>query len=178
MSLRRFGHRRLATGVFLHFDRRYLVDNDRSVARDVILNPGGVGVLPVDGDQVWLVRQFRTAAGSELIEIPAGRLESPGGDPLVDAQRELAEETGATADTWIQLTAIYTSPGTTNEVLHLYAAAELTFGERKPDGAEEEQLTIVSFSLEEALGRIEAGEIVDAKTQIALLLWARKRREL
>lgn len=178
MIFHRLGHRRLAKGVFLRFDRRYLVDNDRSVARDVILNPGGVGVLPVDGERVWLVSQFRTAAESELLEIPAGRLESSGADPLVDAERELAEEIGATATTWSHLTDIHTSPGTTDEVLHLYAATGLTHGQRKPDGAEEERLTVVSFSLEEALDRIDSGEIVDAKTQIALLLWARRRREL
>ena len=178
MTFHRLGHRRLAKGAFLRFDRRYLVDNERSVARDVIRHPGGVGVLPIDGERVWLVSQFRTAAGSALLEIPAGKVDLAGSDPLLEAKRELAEEIGATAASWIHLAATHPSPGYTDEVLHLYAATGLTHGNRQPDGAEEEQLTVVSYSLEEALDRIDSGEIVDAKTQIALLLWARRKREM
>lgn len=177
MSLRRLGHRRLASGVFLHFDHRYLIDGNRAAARDVVLHPGGVGVLPIEGEQIWLVSQYRTAVEVDLLEIPAGKLDPSDRDPLIAGKRELAEEVGATAGSWTFLTSFYPSPGFTNEILHVYAATDLTFGERKPEGAEETHSTVVSCRLDEALDRIESGEIVDSKTQIALLLWDRKRRE-
>lgn len=134
-------------------------------------------MLPVDGDQVWLVSQYRTAVGSDVLEIPAGKLDLLDQDPLVGAKRELAEEIGATAETWVFLTAMFPSPGYTEEVLHLYAATGLIAGDRQPDGAEEEHSTVVTCSLHEALDRIDRGEIVDAKTQVALLLWGRKWSE-
>lgn len=179
MSFRRLGHRRLARGVFLGFDRRYLIDgHGNSVARDVIRHPGGVAVLPVNDDRVWLVNQHRTAAGSDLLEIPAGRLDPLDRDPLAGGKRELAEEIGATASAWIWLTTMYPSPGYTDETLAVFAATGLTFSDRRPDGAEEEQLSVVSCGLDEALDRIETGEIADGKTQIALLIWARRRSKL
>jgi ADP-ribose pyrophosphatase len=178
VSLRRLGHRRLATGVFLKLDRRYVIDGQgRSAARDVLRHPGGVGVLPVHDEHVFLVSQYRTAVDSEVLEIPAGKLDPADRNPLLAAKRELAEEIGATAREWRLLARMLPSPGYTDEVLHLYAATGLDTGLRKPHGAEEELATIVTCRLEEALDRIESGEIIDAKTQIALLLWARTRRD-
>ncbi|MGQ0849476.1 MAG: NUDIX hydrolase [Actinomycetota bacterium] len=177
MSFRLLGHRRLATGVFLHFDRRYLIDGrGRTVARDVIRHPGGVAVLPVEGDRVWFVSQHRTAVGADALEIPAGKLDPGDHDLEMAARRELSEELGATAQTVTRLTSMWPSPGYTDETIHIFAASRLSFGARRPDGAEEHQAEIVACTLDEALHRIETGEIVDAKTQIALLLWERSTR--
>ena len=175
MNLSVLGHRRLATGVFLAYDRRYLIDEDRSVARDVVRHPGGIAILPVEKETVWLVSQYRTAAGRRLLEIPAGKLDPSEKDLEAAARRELAEEIGASAADLKHLTNMLPSPGYTDETIHIYAATGLRFGERQPDGAEERGMEVVTLSLDEALDSIEGGEIADAKTQIAILLWARRR---
>jgi len=172
------GHRRLASGVFLHLDRRYLLDRSgRAVARDVVRHPGGVAVLPVDGDRVWLISQWRTSVEAEVLEVPAGKLDPSDLHLPTAAARELAEEIGATAEEMIFLTAMFPSPGYTDEVIHIFAARGLTFGDRTPDGAEEREAKVVSRPLSDAVRSIDTGEIRDSKTQIALLLWAARRSD-
>ena len=175
MNLSVLGHRRLATGVFLSYDRRYLIDQDRSFARDVVRHPGGIAILPVDGARVWLVSQYRTAAGRRLLEVPAGKLDPQERDLEAAARRELAEEIGANAAEWRHLTKMLPSPGYTDETIDIFAATGLEFGERRPDGAEERGMEVVTIALDEAVDSIDRGEITDAKTQIAILLWARQR---
>ena len=173
MTLRLLGHRRLASGVFLHLDRRYLLDNSgRAVARDVVRHPGGVAVLPVQDDRVWLISQFRTAVEARVLEVPAGKLDASDRHLPSAAARELAEEIGASAEEMIFLTSMYPSPGYTDEVIHIFAARGLSFSDRSPDGAEEQDAVVVALPLSEAVRRIETGGIRDSKTQIALLLWA------
>jgi ADP-ribose pyrophosphatase len=75
----------------------------------------------------------------------------------------------------IFLTSMFPSPGYTDEVIHIFAARGLTFGDRSPDGAEEQEATVVSITLSEAVRSIDNGEIRDSKTQIALLLWAARQ---
>ena len=175
MNLSVLGHRRLATGVFLSYDRRYLIDQDRSFARDVVRHPGGIAILPVDGARVWLISQYRTAAGRRLLEVPAGKLDPQERDLEAAARRELAEEIGANAAEWRHLTKMLSSPGYTDETIDIFAATGLEFGERRPDGAEERGMEVVTIALDEAVDSIDRGEITDAKTQIAILLWARQR---
>lgn len=178
MTFRLLGHRRLASGVFLHFDRRYLLDrHGRAVARDVVRHPGGVAVLPVDGDRVWLISQWRTAVEAQVLEVPAGKLDGSDREIPVAAARELAEEVGATAAEMIFLTSMFPSPGYTDEVIHIFAARGLSFSDRTPDGAEEQEAAVVSLTLDEALRSIETGDIRDSKTQIALLIWAARRND-
>jgi ADP-ribose pyrophosphatase len=173
VTFRLLGHRRLGSGVFLHLDRRYLLDRSgRAVARDVVRHPGGVAVLPVDGDRVWLISQWRTAVEEQVLEVPAGKLDSSDREIPLAAARELAEEVGATAAEMIFLTAMFPSPGYTDEVIHIYAARGLSFSDRAPDGAEEHEALVVSLPLGEALRSIETGEIRDSKTLLALLRWA------
>jgi ADP-ribose pyrophosphatase len=177
-GFRLLGWRALARGVFIRFHRQHLIAPDGSaVARDVIRHPGGVGILAVDGARVWLVSQRRAPFGVEVLEIPAGRLDESDPGPEDAARRELAEELGASATRWRALGSMLASPGYSDEVIHLYAAEGLRFGERRPDGSEERHAALVPLAAEEALLRIGTGEITDAKTQLALLLWDRQRRD-
>ena len=113
-----------------------------------------------------LVRQYRYAFSRVLTEIPAGKRE-PGEEPFVTAQRELREEIGATAGKWTELGALIASPGCYGEVLYLYMAQELTFGETHPD--EDEFLDVVRMPFDRAVELCMTGELTDAKTVIALL---------
>jgi ADP-ribose pyrophosphatase len=178
VTFRLLGHRRLASGVLLHFDRRYLLDrHGTAVARDVVRHPGGVAVLPVDEDRVWLISQWRTAVEAQVLEVPAGKLDSSDREIPVAAARELAEEVGATAAEMIFLTSMFPSPGYTDEVIHIFAAQGLSFSDRTPDGAEEHEAEVVSLPLDEALRSIETGDIRDSKTLIALLIWAARQND-
>jgi ADP-ribose pyrophosphatase len=176
-DFRLLGWRRLARGVFLRFHRQHLIGGDGTpVTRDVVRHPGGVGILAIEGDRVWLVTQRRAPFGSEVMEIPAGRLDPGDRTPEEAARRELLEELGATASEWTALGEMLPSPGYSDEVIHLFAAQGLSFGDRRPDGSEERQAVLVPLPAAEALLRIGTGDLTDAKTQLALLLWDRKRR--
>src|SRR5262249_4479583 len=101
------------------------------IRRDIVQHPGAVAILPlVDDDHVCLLRQRRENVGGVLLEIPAGTLE-PSEAPEVAAVRELAEETGYRAGQWRKLCQFYPSPGVLSECTHLFAASELTPGERQ-----------------------------------------------
>lgn len=144
-----------------------LLPNGHTSVREVVEHPGGVGILALDRDgAVLLVRQYRYAFGRTLLEIPAGKREK-GEAPFVTAQRELKEETGATADEWLPLGSLIASPGCYDEVLHLYLARGLHFGDTHPD--DDEFLSLERMPLEELAERCMSGEITDAKTVCAAL---------
>jgi ADP-ribose pyrophosphatase len=107
-------------------------------------------------------------------EIPAGKLDDRDTDPATAARRELAEELGARAARLDHLATMAPSPGYTDEIIEIYLATGLEFGERAPDGEEEVQATVFSIPVGEALDRIDRGELTDAKTQVALLQWSRR----
>ena len=142
---------------------------------DICRHPGASAVVPFlsdplgDEPQILMIRQFRYAAGGYLYEIPAGRLDS-GETPENCAMRELKEETGCTAERLEPLTSILTTPGFTDEVIHLFMATGLTHGE--PNREADEFVDLVIMRLSEALERISTGEIVDSKTAIALMFAA------
>ncbi len=140
--------------------------NGKTAEREVAEHPGGVGILALDGGDVLLVRQYRYAFSRVLTEIPAGKRE-PGEEPFVTAQRELREEIGATAGKWTELGALIASPGCYGEVLYLYMAQELTFGDVHPD--EDEFLDVVRMPFDRAVELCMTGELTDAKTVVALL---------
>lgn len=140
--------------------------NGKTAEREVAEHPGGVGILALDGGDVLLVRQYRYAFSRVLTEIPAGKRE-PGEEPFVTAQRELREEIGATAGKWTELGALIASPGCYGEVLYLYMAQELTFGDTHPD--EDEFLDVVRMPFDRAVELCMAGELTDAKTVAAVL---------
>ncbi len=102
---------------------RFRHEDGEEVTRDKVWHPGAVGIVAVDEDHVWLTRQPREAAGiAESLEVPAGKLDVPGEEPLATAQRELAEEIGKHAGAWEELFCFYTSPGFTDERVWLYLA--------------------------------------------------------
>ena len=140
--------------------------NGKTAEREVAEHPGGVGILALDGGDVLLVRQSRYAFSRVLTEIPAGKRE-PGEEPFVTAQRELREEIGATAGKWTELGALIASPGCYGEVLYLYMAQELTFGDTHPD--EDEFLDVVRMPFDRAVELCMTGELTDAKTVAAVL---------
>jgi ADP-ribose pyrophosphatase len=132
-------------------------------------------VVPVVSDPagadptVLLLRQYRYATGGTVWEIPAGRL-APGEDPADCARRELLEETGVTAGRLERLTTIWTTPGFTDEKIHLYWASDLTTGAHAREA--DEFIEVVPKPLTEVLAAIRSGEICDAKTVVAILYMA------
>jgi len=154
---------------------RFRVDTvalpDGSTAtREIIGTPGAVVIVPLtDEGQVRMVRQYRSAVGEFLLELPAGTLE-PNETPEQAAPRELAEETGDHAARWRRLTGFYTVPGICDEYLHLFLATGLTPGQANQEA--DEFIEVVTLPLDDALGMARRGEIRDAKTIIGLLLVA------
>ena len=116
---------------------------------------------------VLLERQFRYPVGKVLMEIPAGKLDSKDEDPRKAAARELLEETGAVAEELIELGMFLPACAYSDEAIHMYAAKKLTFREQKLDA--DEFLNVFTMPLEQAVQKVLAGEIWDAKTQTALL---------
>ena len=133
--------------------------------REVVEHPGGVAVLPLEDDgTVWCVRQYRYPFAEELLEIPAGRLE-PGETPEQAARRELAEETGLTADTLTPLGKQYATPGYCGEVLHVYLARGLHRGQAHPD--EGEFLNVERHALRALADLSVTDRLPDVKTVVA-----------
>src|SRR5437762_5333278 len=147
---------------------------------EMIRHPGAAAVLPFASDPhvadptILLIKQYRYAANGPVIEIPAGRL-NPGEDPKDCAQRELLVEVGVKAGRMERLTTIWTTPGFTDEKIHLFWASDLTTGKhaREPD----EFIEVMPKPLSEALELIRSGVISDAKTAFALLFVAGFVRE-
>jgi ADP-ribose pyrophosphatase len=135
--------------------------------REIVEHPGAVAIVADDGEgRVVLVRQWRHAVGGALWEIPAGTL-TPGEDPEVAARRELAEETGYTAEVWERLGSGPVAPGYSAEILHLFAARKLTPGEPHTDP--DEHLVARLFTAAET-DRLIAEDAVDIKTIAGLAL--------
>ena len=110
-----------------------LLENGNTSVREIAKHPGGVCVAALEDDgSLWFVRQYRYAVGEDVLELPAGKLES-GEDPDDAIVRELKEETGCTADSIIKVSASFPSPGYTSEVLHLYIARGLHHGDQHLD---------------------------------------------
>ena len=168
--------RRIHTGRVVRLDVDTVRFPDGSTGQlELIRHPGAAAIVPCASDPpgadptILLIRQFRYATGGQLWEIPAGTLD-PGEDPEACARRELMEETGVTAARLQRLTSIWTTPGFTNEVIHLYLATGLTAGE--PSRERDEFIEVVPQPLSRVLALIRDGEIRDAKTVVAILYMA------
>ena len=141
--------------------------NGKESTREVADHPGGVAIVAIDeDDNVLTVKQYRYVFSRVLEEIPAGKLEH-GEDPGEAALRELKEETGAVPQRMTNLGALLVSPGCYSEVLHLYLAEGLSFGEQHPD--EDEFLELFRTPFDEMLARVMRGELEDAKTVCGIL---------
>ncbi len=142
---------------------------------EMIRHPGASAILPVLGSldeedpEVVILRQFRYASGGYLYEVPAGLPRGPEESWEDCARRELEEETGYKAETLVPLTRIYTTPGFTDEVIHLFAATGLTDGISSLD--EDEFVEVVHLPFSEAVDKVRQGEIVDCKS-VATILYA------
>ena len=150
--------------------------------REIVGHPGAVAIVALDeADRLLLVRQFRTAAGRVLLEIPAGTLDVDEATGTVEepdsaARRELEEETGFRAWTWRSLGSFWTAPGFATERMHLYLASDLVSADEdrlSPD--EDEALMLVRLPWPEALAAAEDGRIADAKSIVGILRLARLR---
>lgn len=141
-----------------------LADGHRAF-REVVEHPGGVAVVPFDGRNVILVRQYRIAIGREILEAPAGKLE-PGDSPETRGRAELLEEAGYRAGEMVAAGAVYASCGYTSELIHLYLALDLTPAQVCPE--HDERIEVVTLPLEDVRAGLARGAFTDAKTVIGL----------
>ncbi|HZK29407.1 MAG TPA: NUDIX hydrolase [Clostridia bacterium] len=166
----------------LHVDPRFIgriisvevqdvrLPDGRETTREIVRHPGGACVIALDSeDAIYLVRQYRVGTGGPLREIPAGKLEPPE-DAMSCARRELAEETGLSADRWDLLTRYFPSPGYTDEVITIYLARGLSQGFAQPD--EGEFISCERILLSEAVEEVRQGTLTDGKTCLGILLAA------
>ncbi len=151
--------------VSVTLDQVELCDGSRTL-REVVHHPGGVGVLPIDeAGNCYMVRQYRYPAETLVLEIPAGKLDGKEAHRLC-AVRELSEETGFSAEELVDLGCCYTSPGYTDEIIHVYLAQGLHAGKSHLDAGE--FLNVEKIPFETLVAAVMNNEIIDAKTVIAV----------
>lgn len=151
--------------VTLRVDTIELPDQKYS-KREIVEHNGGVGVIALDSEnKIILVKQYRKAASKALLEIPAGKLEI-NEEPRETAIRELEEETGYKAESMKYLMEFYPTPGYCTEKIFIFEADKLVAGEQNLD--QNEYVDVYSFSLDDVFAMVERGEIIDAKTIIAI----------
>lgn len=161
-------------GHLLHVFRDEVeLPNGNIATREWIKHPGASAIIPLLPDnQIILVRQYRYPVAQVTLEVPAGKLDKVGEDPIICARRELSEETGYTAGKIWKLTTIATTFGFSNEYIHLYAATDLKPGKIHPD--DDEFINTVKMPLTAALHLVETGKIIDSKSIISILLLAKQ----
>ncbi len=165
----RVGSEDIYDGKLLHVKRDTVkLPDGNETTREWVKHPGAAAILPVlpNGD-VILVRQYRYPVGKVTLEIPAGKLDVKGESPLECAKRELREETGYQAARYEKLLTVATTVGFSDEVIHIYAAWDLTPGEQATD--DDEFIHVVRMPLPEAYRGVQDGDIYDAKTVAAIL---------
>jgi len=147
---------------FLVRKDRVKLPNGAETSLDIVEHRGAVTILPIDSDRnIWFVRQDRHAVGIELLELPAGTLET-GELPEICAQRETREEIGMRAGKLKKIGALYLAPGYSTEFMHIFLATDLSSAPL--DGDIDEFLSVERIPLEQVHAMIQAGEIIDGKT--------------
>jgi len=150
---------------------RVRLPNGTIVELDIVRHPGASAIVPfLSDDEALLIRQHRHAAGGMIFEVPAGKLDD-GEDPETCAHRELLEEAGQRAGRLESLGWIFTTPGFTDERIHLFAAFDLEAAPPRPE--DDEIIELVPVALDRALEMVWSGELCDAKSALALLRAAR-----
>ena len=159
----------VAKGAILDYYQDTMQIPNGNIAKwDLIDHKGAAAVVAVREDgKLLMVRQYRNALDRFTLEIPAGKLDSKQEDPLLAAQRELREETGITAGRMENLGEFYPTCAYSDEVIHIFLARDLSYGERSTD--EDEFLSVEMVPLAEVKDMIMRGEIPDGKTQAAVL---------
>lgn len=170
-GFRELGRRTIHSGHVVELQEvRFSTPDGSEITRDVVRHPGAVSVVPLlEGDEVVLVRQFRAPFGTEILEIPAGKLDVAGEDLAVAASRELAEEVGLRAGSLEHLLCFNNSVGFCDEESHVFLATGLTEVPRDRQGPEEHAMSEVRMTLTEAREAIREGRITDAKTVLGLM---------
>jgi ADP-ribose pyrophosphatase len=148
--------------------KRFITDKGgKKLERHIVVHPGAVVILPILSDgRIVLIRQHRVAVDENLIELPAGTIET-GEEPAATARRELMEETGYRADRLIPVLRFYTSPGFVKEEMRLFKATGLVAGPTALD--DDEKIEPLLVDMPQAMKMIQSGEIRDAKTIVGLL---------
>jgi ADP-ribose pyrophosphatase len=167
MGFERIGGEEVWSGKVIRVEvGRFRFDDGEEVEREVVHHPGAVAVVALDGESLYLVAQPRPATGEDaLLELPAGKLDQDGEGPLETGKRELAEEIGKGARNWRHLTTCYTSPGFTDEQVHVYLATDLYEEQAEADPGE--RIEVKRVPLAELDSVIESCR--DAKSLIGLL---------
>ena len=162
-------NKQVFSGKLLHvYDDDVLLPNNEEGTREYVMHVGAVAVVPVTDDgNVIIERQFRYPMHKVITEIPAGKLDSKSEDRLEAAKRELREETGITADTWINIGEYYPAAAYSDEIITMYIAKDLHMGGQKLD--EDEFLNIEEVPLSKLVQEVMDGSIQDGKSQVALL---------
>jgi len=143
--------------------------NGRSIQVDIVEHRSSVTLVPIDYDgRIWFVRQYRYPAEKNLLELPAG-VTNENETPIQSAQRELREEIGMAAGRLTLLGEFYLAPGYSTEYMHVFLAEDLKPSPLSPDVDEFIDLEKISF--DQVLNLIRSGDIHDAKSLAALLLW-------
>ena len=165
-----FSSETIYDGKILHVERwQVTCPNGKAATREIVVHKGAAAVVPVYEDgTTLLVRQHRVAVDRVTLEIPAGKLDSAGEDPLDCAVRELREETGLSAQRMTLLTSLLTTPGFCTEKIAIYLAQGLSQGETHPD--EDEFLGLVRIPLDDAVAMVMRGELRDSKTICGLMM--------
>jgi ADP-ribose pyrophosphatase len=165
---------RCRSGILELVELRVEAPDGERYTRSVVRHPGAVVAVPVvDGDAI-LVRQFRAAAGRSLLEVPAGKRDVAGETPEATAARELEEEIGQSPGRLRKLAEFYNSPGFCDEYTYLFCATELSaLAEPRGVTAEEQAMSIERVPLGATAELVAAGELIDAKSIVGLLLTQR-----
>jgi ADP-ribose pyrophosphatase len=172
-TFRALGERERFAGSFLRLVTGTFVGPDGFIFdRDIVRHPGAVVIVPVeaDGRHVLCIRQFRSAVGETLLELPAGKLDVPDEPPIECAARELAEEVGVRAGQLTELCSYYNSPGFSDERSYLYLAEGLEPCEREAHGVEESHISVESVDLGSLDELISTGQVVNGNAIIGLTL--------
>ena len=169
MSIEILSRDRQYDGRSIHVEKvHFRMPNGKEPTYDLVVHPGAVVILPVDGaGNVLFVKQFRLGAGCELLELPAGVLEA-GEEPIETARREVREETGLAAAEIVPLGEFWLTPGYSTEYLYIFLARDLSSAPLEQD--DDELIELVKIPLEQAYQMAATGGIKDGKTLAALFL--------